>query len=615
MANSHFLGDKDIAKLLLRADSEEDSAFSILNSNGYEKEVLEIRAAIQNNDLGRMQNVLKGMNDILPAPEYTMVKNAFRLREQVETVKMYQELTTRKNKNEQLNKKEEQILSYLSTEGSDGKGPLGEQFAAQLKKKYAKELHEFSVESDFLDNENKSQTQTDNSLDMKNEPTVISYEQENTPEIEKTEMSTNSDLNPIKMTYNTEDKPDATPLSQTSNTTQSNESPLTQEQEKQAAQEAAEDREEFNNEATISLGDKTKDVYGAGTDDQFADPKSFDWFAFRKETMWDPLQKAASEKTMADMALAMFTAVILDSPAKMLANWQKQRHDIKKEDKKTQKTNRDNAIDANLKQRGLNRNDLVSDLAHKSKAWILDDSVVKNLPTSSLTKVQKAHLRKYKFAQSLPKTKDGDLDFGKFSSAQLKKYQDYVMTYATLPEWRNDAQEKMGVRLKQDELENQAKIAHEMKIKKPNILLTDSQKEEVLDDLRDATRMVGAPRHKDGSLNFSQFTTEDVKEYQETIEREYRDLNKLTPDSITVKGKLDNPTIKRTEDGQIWTIGGKTLEEIEEESKKIRRQIRLLAEQRQQQQENERAVQQSRNNANGQQQQVNINTGRGGRTQ
>ncbi len=210
-----------------------------------------------------------------------------------------------------------------------------------------------------------------------------------------------------------------------------------------------------------------KGEYGFAGDWQFANPKKMDWLPLFEKTVIDPMKKFGGEKEIGDLIVnVMYTVALM--PVEFAAEALKQRRENKKESAKRLKDNRENAIDSNLKNRGLGRNDLVSRLAHEAKDWILNDPRYANLPEKGpFTKYEKAMLEKRDFAKSLPRKENGDLDWGKMSKSQQNKYGRYVSAYALSDKWMSYACEMMGVQIKRSEVLDQIKAASQMKVADP----------------------------------------------------------------------------------------------------------------------------------------------------
>lgn len=600
-----LLGDRDLAKLLLRAEREEEQAFYDLEGNGYAKEAQILREALRTNNMREVGARLTDMGSFLDVKEARQIRSKIEesnyIHQLVDKIVKYNQAVEKEETKQYLTSSDKSYLRPQYREGlSRGVDALnkkypgffeGEQTDEETKDvlekraqrealpKEEKETEfnmraENKIPSQVLDETLQDKTRTVKDWSLETDEFSVNMQEKDPTTLDKmnysqqVENTTSSDTNSQRYTYNAEEGLSEAP-EQSMNITEDYSAKLEEgtvtfessegtrytqpedkhperwtevqrkkqaEREKQEAEEAAQDRKTFNEEA--------EEVFGAGGNEQFADPKGIDWAAMRKEAIWDPLQKAASEKTVADMAFSVFLAAVVDAPFKSINNLVKQAKANKKEDKKKLKENRDAAIDSNLKQRNLNRNDLITDLAQRAKRWILDDKVVQNIPEgAALTKFQKAHLKKYQFAQKLPRLPDGDLDFSKFSNGQLRKYQDYVVTYATLPEWRNRAQSLMGVRLSKDDLDKQISVATQMQIRTPNL----AKDKDRLEDIKKGTVLASFPKTPEGDLDFSRFTTDQFQEYQSIIHGENQKLNNKTESNLTDKENIvSQPLIKQS---------------------------------------------------------------------
>ena len=214
--------------------------------------------------------------------------------------------------------------------------------------------------------------------------------------------------------------------------------------------------------------DIRKELFGAGDNKQFEEPEQFDWAKFREEVIWKQLDKIGQDKNVADLGLDLFMIAVFEVPTAIILNATSQLRDLKKKNDEKASQNYNNAIDSNLKQRGFSRNDFISHLALKAKEWIADDSVIKGLDLSNpkkLTPYQRAHLKKYMFAQKLPRTADGkDFDFKKFTRAQRKQYRQYVAICFQAEPMHSYITAQTGVRLKKEDMAKFALIAGEMEL-------------------------------------------------------------------------------------------------------------------------------------------------------
>ncbi len=212
-----------------------------------------------------------------------------------------------------------------------------------------------------------------------------------------------------------------------------------------------------------NASDKNKGEFGFAGDWQFEDPKKMDWLPIFDKTIFDPLKQFKGEKDIGDLVINVGVSLLVNMPMGFVAETLNQKRSNMKESDKKAKEGRESAIDSNLKNRGLSRNDLASQLAHEAKDWILNDPKYKNLPEKGPhNDYQKALIEKRDFAASLPKKENGDLDFGKMTSKQQKKYAQYVSIYSQSPKWRGYMCEMCGVKIKPDEYKKQAKTAAQM---------------------------------------------------------------------------------------------------------------------------------------------------------
>ncbi len=240
--------------------------------------------------------------------------------------------------------------------------------------------------------------------------------------------------------------------------------------------EKKDDEIEREKQKLLQSAQKKTEGHGNGVmdDAQFVSKEKFNWSSFIDEGIWGPLQKIKGEKDVADMAFDLFLAVALEMPTKMLDNWVKQSREIRKANLKNFENNKNSAIDANLSRHGLDRNAMVSKLAHDAKEWILNTSI----PSYAFGKAEGFYLKKSEFVSGLPRKADGDLDFDKFSKKQTKGYAAYVLTYAFSPMWHKEVAEKMGVYLSRADLKQQAMRAAGLKV--PGMPLTPEEKRALL---------------------------------------------------------------------------------------------------------------------------------------
>ncbi len=222
-------------------------------------------------------------------------------------------------------------------------------------------------------------------------------------------------------------------------------------------------KEDPKEKAAENSSDKAKGDFGFAGDWQFEDPKKMEWLPIFEKSVFDPLTKMGGEKDIGDFVITLGTTILVNMPLGMIAESINQKRTNKKESDKKAKDNREAAIDSNLKNRGLTRNDLASQLAHEAKNWLLNDAGYKDLPkTGPYTAYQKAMIEKRDFAAKLPRKPDGDLDWSKMDSKQRKKYAKYVTIYSQSPKWNSYMCEMCGVKIKPEEYEKQAKASAQM---------------------------------------------------------------------------------------------------------------------------------------------------------
>ena len=188
---------------------------------------------------------------------------------------------------------------------------------------------------------------------------------------------------------------------------------------------------------------------------EFDDPQTIDWAKFREEVIWKHLDNLSKAGSLAEMGFALFTTLFIDMAASAVENLTKQIKENKKVNDKKKKDARDNTIDANLKDNGLNRTTFIRTLAVDAKNWILDTSSAKAIQgkdPSKLSKSEKFLLKKAEFVHGLPKTPEGDVDFTKFTSKQQKQYDEYLVLYAHSSKWLKKSDQMAGVRVTNKEL-------------------------------------------------------------------------------------------------------------------------------------------------------------------
>ncbi len=348
-----------------------------------------------------------------------------------------------------------------------------------------------------------------------------------------------------------------------------------------------------------SLSDlQPKGEYGFAGDWQFANPKKMDWLPLFEKTVIDPMKKFGGEKEIGDLIInVMYTVALM--PVEFAAEALKQRRENKKESAKRLKDNRESAIDSNLKNRGLCRNDLVSRLAHEAKDWILNDPRYAHLPDKGpFTKYEKAMLEKRDFARSLPRKENGDLDWSKMSKSQQNRYGRYVSAYALSDKWMNYACEMMGVQIKRSEVLDQIKAASQMKVSDP-LLAKAAQVQ--------ATENAAAPQVASPAVAPIRSEPERVEKEgavaapaairsKEEVEaqKELEDLKKLEPLSdVKISGTPKSPKITLP-DGTVLSADNATKEQLEEEARRLERKARELKERAEKTNENMRSVNRSR---------------------
>ncbi len=200
---------------------------------------------------------------------------------------------------------------------------------------------------------------------------------------------------------------------------------------------------------------KDKPQYESQKVPDFDDPQTIDWAKFREEVIWKHLDNLSKAGSLADMGFALFTTLFVDMAASAVENLTKQIKENKKVNDKKKKDARDNTIDTNLKDNGLNRTTLMRTLAVDAKNWILDTSSAEALQGkdfSNLSKSDKFLLKKAEFVRGLPKTPEGDIDFTKFTNKQQKQYDEYLVLYAHSSKWLQKSDQLMGVRVTNKEL-------------------------------------------------------------------------------------------------------------------------------------------------------------------
>lgn len=374
-----------------------------------------------------------------------------------------------------------------------------------------------------------------------------------------------------------------------------------------------------------------KGEYGFAGDWQFEDPKKMEWLPLFEKTVFDPMKKFGNEKELGDLVLDVaFTAALM--PVEFLAEALKQRRENKKESAKRLEDNRNNAIETNLRNRGLSRNDLASRLAHETKNWILNDPNYASIPdTGPYTKYEKAMKQKKDFAASLPRKQNGDLDWDKMTKKQQKQYAEYMSSYAMSDKWINYTREMMGVQIKKDEVIKQVNIAKEMRVDDPLLAKAEQSKAQSL--AQDAVRapvsqepqvQMSAPRRQS---EVETPTREEV--YRPTLEapvgvrsqeelktqKELEELKNLEPLSdVKVSGTPKSPKITLP-DGTVISADNKTKEQLEEEARRVERKAKALKEQAEKTNQNMREVSRAKAGQQQQQQQVqgrtNVGMGRG----
>ncbi len=298
--------------------------------------------------------------------------------------------------------------------------------------------------------------------------------------------------------------------------------------------------------------DRMQGEFGYAGDWQFYEQKKTDWLPIFEKTVLEPMKKFGGEKEIGDLIMnVMFQASMV--PLEFLTAYLKQRTEKNKEAKKKFDDSRDAAIDNNLKNRGLSRNDLASQLAHRAKNWILNDPRYSNLPKEGpYTKLEQALVARRDFAQSLPRTSNGDLDWGKMTSKQQKQYASYMLSFANSPQWKGYVFEMAGVRWKSSEFERQAKIASQMQVR---------------DSFVNTNQPLPTP--PTGAR-----TPEEIRMRDEALQR--KQIERI--ENIEIVGGLKDPKIRV--DGQEMKIEVTTLEELKRLQDRLKRETEATKESR-----------------------------------
>ena len=214
---------------------------------------------------------------------------------------------------------------------------------------------------------------------------------------------------------------------------------------------------------------KEPEFSGGKTQAKWGDPDTLDWVKFRKEVIWKNLDNLAKINNPADLGFALFTTVFVDILADAISNLHEQTREVAKKNRRDAKTERKDEIDSNLKQRNLNRRDLAHETALDAKRWMLKlASAAKGIDISNpmkLTKGERFIVEMSEFVHSLPKTKDGDLDYSKFSKKQKAQYSKYVVMYCKTPECLNKWSRNFGMDLNKDEISGMVQMTCDTYVK------------------------------------------------------------------------------------------------------------------------------------------------------
>ncbi|MBQ9089556.1 MAG: hypothetical protein IJY58_00695 [Alphaproteobacteria bacterium] len=307
--------------------------------------------------------------------------------------------------------------------------------------------------------------------------------------------------------------------------------------------------------------DRTQGEFGYAGDWQFYEKKKTDWLPIFEKTVLEPMKKFGGEKEIGDLIMnVMFQASMM--PLEFLTAYLKQRTEKNKEAKKKFDDSRDAAIDNNLKNRGLSRNDLAAQLAHRAKNWILNDPRYPNLPQRGpYSKLEQILVARRDFARSLPRTASGDLDWGKMTTKQHKQYAKYVASYANSPQWKGYVFEMAGVRLKSDEMSKQSKIASQMRVR--DSFVNTNQPATVTNQPAPVQTPPTGTR-----------TPEEIKMRNEALQRKRVENIEI----VEVGGSLKNPKIRV--DGQEMRIEATTLEELKRLQDRLKRETDATKESR-----------------------------------
>lgn len=203
-------------------------------------------------------------------------------------------------------------------------------------------------------------------------------------------------------------------------------------------------------------GEKNDDkvVYSADKAPTVDDPETINWAKFREQVIWKNLDKITKSGSLTDMGFALFTTLIIDVAADAVDNLVKQTREINEANKKKAKDARNNLIDSNLKDKGLTRTTFARKLAVDAKRDILDTSLAEILEKKNprtLTEGERFIVKRAQFARTLPRSKDGDIDFSKFTKKQQKKYDEYLLLYANSAKWLRESDQTLGLRVTKKE--------------------------------------------------------------------------------------------------------------------------------------------------------------------
>ena len=652
-----ILTERQMARLLEMSGEDFDAQLIAFSGKIASKEAEEIRAAVRSNDLGRVQMLVDGMQKSLDVSDFQKIqaavqKNTF-VHQVVEAARTFNIVEAKKKEGKTLQVQEEQFLAQKEQLSAGIKYAAG-LYPTAMEESILPQNETEKVSAIVKENEGETASLNTGSPEDRVSETMGS-EKIDSSESVSLNITHPIDREALREDYVDSTVPDKTPATDVNDinlspeakqpyrfgdenetaTASWSDAPIVMNQELTPEKTETEDRltekpdtyrgfndkdpydsftgdSDFEKEgikanddqAAVRRGETVepsqlsdlyppKGEYGFAGDWQFADPKKMEWLPLIEKTVLDPMKKFGNEKDLSDLVIDVACAAAM-MPIEFAVEALKQRRDNKKESEKRLNNNRNNAIDSNLRSRGLTRNDLASRLAHETKNWILNDPNYASIAdTGPYTKYEKAMKAKKDFAASLPRKENGDLDWSKMSSKQQKQYAQYMSAYSLSHKWQNYVCEMAGVQFKTKEFIEQSNIAAQMQVEDPLLAKAEQAKAQGNVSASTMQRMQNIEQKASSAPTLQAPMTIRSKEELEA-QKDLENLKKLEPLSdVKISGTAKNPKMTLP-DGTVIAVSNATKEQLEAEARRIERQAKDLKEQAEKSRQNMREISQVR---------------------